>query len=389
MPDRDTGFQPSGANRRARLPQPERPPGARGRDRLHASAAVIALLAIIVGVPVALVLLVGSPIPTGLGGRGALTNEIDSASLFALLSGVVWLAWAHFVACVIAEGRAELKGNGLSPRVPFGGGSQALARRLVATTLLFSGTAILVAPTAAAPGAGTAAAGAPGAGTAVTRYYNSGPAGAGVLALPAGEGGGSAGGQVVAYPDSVPLGESRQPAGTYAGTGVGTGPAALTGAPVDATLKYYEVKPAEGRHYDTLWGIAERFLSDGLRYREIFTLNEGRVQPDGRTLTKPSLIHPGWVLLLPADARGEGLRTVQMPAPAPLAPGGSGSGAFSGPSGADGTSPDSPPPGADGLTASGAGSGDAGSGGGGERQRAEAGHHRRRRGWHSRGHRGA
>ncbi|WP_207770443.1 LysM peptidoglycan-binding domain-containing protein, partial [Frankia canadensis] len=83
--------------------------------------------------------------------------------------------------------------------------------------------------------------------------------------------------------------------------------------PGDRVVKLYEVRPAEGRHHDTLWGIAERFLGDGLRYREIFDLNEGRTQPDGRTLSKPSLIHAGWVLLLPADAQGEGLRVLHVP----------------------------------------------------------------------------
>jgi len=36
---------------------------------------------------------------------------------------------------------------------------------------------------------------------------------------------------------------------------------------------------------DTLWGIAETQLGDPLRWHEIYALNDGRVQPDGRTLT--------------------------------------------------------------------------------------------------------
>ena len=46
------------------------------------------------------------------------------------------------------------------------------------------------------------------------------------------------------------------------------------------------------------------------RYREIFALNHGRQQPDAQTLTEASLIRPGWILLLPADARGPGLEAV-------------------------------------------------------------------------------
>ncbi|MGH3417884.1 MAG: LysM peptidoglycan-binding domain-containing protein, partial [Actinocrinis sp.] len=67
------------------------------------------------------------------------------------------------------------------------------------------------------------------------------------------------------------------------------------------------VEPPGGRHHDSLWDIAQRYLGDGRRYREIFTLNEGRLQPDGTQLQHASLIRPGWVLVLPADAQGPGL----------------------------------------------------------------------------------
>ena len=45
---------------------------------------------------------------------------------------------------------------------------------------------------------------------------------------------------------------------------------------------------------DTLWGIAEHQLGDPLRWQEIYQLNEGRPQPDGRALTDPHWIYPGW-----------------------------------------------------------------------------------------------
>src|SRR4029077_11990341 len=46
------------------------------------------------------------------------------------------------------------------------------------------------------------------------------------------------------------------------------------------------------------------------RYREIFELNAGRLQPDGSRLTIASLIRPGWILRLPRDAHGPGIRVV-------------------------------------------------------------------------------
>ncbi|MDP9416848.1 MAG: LysM peptidoglycan-binding domain-containing protein [Actinomycetota bacterium] len=54
---------------------------------------------------------------------------------------------------------------------------------------------------------------------------------------------------------------------------------------------------------DNLWDIAEAHLRDGMRWREIWRLNEGRTQPDGDTLRDPDLIQPGWQLRMPADAR--------------------------------------------------------------------------------------
>ncbi|MBA2320801.1 MAG: LysM peptidoglycan-binding domain-containing protein [Deltaproteobacteria bacterium] len=53
---------------------------------------------------------------------------------------------------------------------------------------------------------------------------------------------------------------------------------------------------------DTLWRIAETTLGDPLRWREIYDLNAGRVQPDGGRLTEGSLLTVGWRLTLPSDA---------------------------------------------------------------------------------------
>lgn len=52
---------------------------------------------------------------------------------------------------------------------------------------------------------------------------------------------------------------------------------------------------------DSLWRIAAANLGAGTRWREIFALNAGRVQDDGRTLADPNLILIGWVLELPSD----------------------------------------------------------------------------------------
>ncbi|MEU7474346.1 BTAD domain-containing putative transcriptional regulator [Lentzea sp. NPDC042327] len=51
---------------------------------------------------------------------------------------------------------------------------------------------------------------------------------------------------------------------------------------------------------DSMWAIAERALGDGGRWPEVFELNRGKPQPDGRPLTDPHRVFPGEELLVPA-----------------------------------------------------------------------------------------
>jgi DNA-binding SARP family transcriptional activator len=50
---------------------------------------------------------------------------------------------------------------------------------------------------------------------------------------------------------------------------------------------------------DTLWDLAVRYYGDGEQWKRIFAGNIGLLQPDGRTLTNPDLILPGWTLTIP------------------------------------------------------------------------------------------
>jgi len=78
-------------------------------------------------------------------------------------------------------------------------------------------------------------------------------------------------------------------------------------------VKYYIVPQPKNGQAVALYGIAARTLGDTHRYREIFTLNKGRLQPDGRRLENPRIIDPGWILRLPADASGPGVRFGRLP----------------------------------------------------------------------------
>jgi len=55
---------------------------------------------------------------------------------------------------------------------------------------------------------------------------------------------------------------------------------------------------------DCLSVIAERYLGDWRLDTEIAELNYGRLQPDGLALVNDHWIYPGWVLIMPPEARG-------------------------------------------------------------------------------------
>jgi hypothetical protein len=78
-------------------------------------------------------------------------------------------------------------------------------------------------------------------------------------------------------------------------------------------VKYYVMKTSPDGEPEFLFQIAQRYLGDGNRFNEIFELNKGRVQPDGGTLTDPAAVLPGWVMQLPDDAKGEGIKVGVLP----------------------------------------------------------------------------
>lgn len=240
-------------------------------------AALLALLATVAVPPAVLLLAADSPLnpPAALRTRDVLTNPVDDRTLLWLIAAFAWLAYAHLLASLIVELLRQTRG--LNWQVPFGGllfgANTALAGHLIAGILLTS-----------QPAAGVS--------TATPAMLHA------ALTTP------------VLTATTSPGTVAGSLVGTVGGYGTEPAPTSGAGAPQPARpaitethrLPECRVLPPDGRDHDTLWDIAERHLGDGMRWREIYTLNENRLMPDGQRLTKASLIHPGWILRLPADA---------------------------------------------------------------------------------------
>lgn len=268
--------------------------------RRAVGAAALALL--LAGPPYALLRYLDAPLPdqppTWHTVTTALTSPLTDEMIGAILTALLWAAWASFAWSVLAELAAALTGRRLpQPRVLTPG--RGLAAMLVAAvtggvlaTAAQAATPPLTGPAHAHPSAsGVAAA------TATLPHQRPAPVTAGAQVMP-----------VAAAPDQMlPQGE--------------------------VTLV------ADGREYthtvkrgDTLSKIAEQWLGDANRWPEIFALNRGTHFADvGGTLRNPNVIYPGWTLDLPADAvppagqqpRSEPTPPVSPPhttAPAPTPP---------------------------------------------------------------------
>jgi DNA-binding SARP family transcriptional activator len=274
----------SGAGGGPRPPRRRRTAG----DFVRAFAAFVALLVLVVGVPLALAYFVGWPLPDHVPTLQDLNADITTEAFVNVLGVVVWLAWAQFTACVLVEAKAAISGVGIPTRVPGSGPSQLLARQLIAAVLLIGASAASLTPGLSQLG---------NAFTQPDRPHVT----ASAQQTP---GGGHAHAQTTA---------SQHQAQERASERHSEGASAAEAG--HAETKFYRIQPPEGRHHDSLWEIAQRHLGDGRRYKEIYELNKDRAQPDGSRLSQASLIRPGWIMEMPADARGGEL--VEMPKETP------------------------------------------------------------------------
>lgn len=216
--------------------------------------ALLVLALLLAGIPVALWVFVGWPLPHSVPSwadvRSALTSSgVGDDVIVKGLALVCWVAWSVLAASVAAEVAGVVRCRG-SRRIPLAGPFQVLAANLVA--------AVVLTLSPAAP-----------------RTSPSPPPLTAVLSVPRDA-------ALVAEAST----ESCDPV-----------PASSTVAPAAAQPEAPERYTVKRR--DTLWGIAEAKLGDPFRWPELFELNRGRPQADGRSLGDPNLIRPGWVLELP------------------------------------------------------------------------------------------
>ncbi|MFG2453151.1 BTAD domain-containing putative transcriptional regulator [Streptomyces sp. NPDC048512] len=283
-----TGTSPSPRNRTPQpLPRRRRTFG----DFVKALGAFVALLVLLVGVPGALAVSVGWPLPHGAPRMDWLQREISVSTFINALTVIVWFAWAQFTACVLVEVKAALSGVGMPGRVPGAGPSQLLARQLVAALLLVGAAAASFTPGLSQLGQSLEG-----------NQHGSVAAAQQTPGLFAQQ-------QEQAASSAAALAEQAADAADAAAHADGAG------ATEHGATKYYRIQPPEGRHHDSLWEVAQRHLGDGRRYKEIYQLNKDRTQPDGSKLSEASLIRPGWILEMPGDAHGGEL--VEMPDAAP------------------------------------------------------------------------
>lgn len=225
------------------------------RRTLAGTASLLVLLAVLGGIPAFLIIVVGNPLPTAdqwaqiLGMMPDYGNEI---LLTKLLPCVAWIAWALFAGPWLYELITVAAGRQSSRRVWLFRGQQRMAAALVgAVLIMFAGAGSI-----ATPGSAQAQAGAP---AAVSQTVT-----------------------------------ETAPAASEAAAELQQLEEAAVDVPVERADVQHQVVPG-----DTLWDIAEDYLGAGELYPEIFDASTATVQPDGRHLTDPNLIYPGWQVTVP------------------------------------------------------------------------------------------
>jgi nucleoid-associated protein YgaU len=287
-------------------------------------AALLALAALVIGAPLALATWWGNPWPAGGWSEvQLLTNDTIVGAIVA----IGWLAWAQMTTCILYEVLATLRhgagylAGGTTGRVRFAAPAQQQLARLLVTSVaalglgagaVTAGGAAVYSTTPAASAHAepapvtsrtpTSASAATTETDSETRVTTSTHTTAWRLAeTHLGDG--------QRWKEVLDLNRgTRLSDGTTFTQGTQTIPTGTTlRLPADATVTE-EKEPVDAPKPktrvvvtgDTLWDITEDELGDPFRYPEVFEASTDTLQPDGKRLTEPDLIKPGWTITIPA-----------------------------------------------------------------------------------------
>ncbi|CAQ03312.1 LysM peptidoglycan-binding domain-containing protein [Clavibacter sepedonicus] len=255
------------------------------RKILTGLGSLIALVAIIGGVPAVLLMAAGNPIPTPDQLHSIVTLTPDYGNVILLtriLPLVGWVAWALFAIPMLFEIAASIAGRTTTKRSWAFKGQQQLAATMIAAVLVMFASSGGVQAASAAP-----------AHSDMARTTASAPQAPATVTAPA--------------------------------TATAAAPAAASPAPVAAAPATVDVQHTVV-HGDTLWDLAEHYYGDGARDVDIYKASAGITQPGGAHLSNPDRILPGWQLVIPGVAAPQPAPTPE-PAAAPAPDAGSTSGA--------------------------------------------------------------
>ena len=231
---------------------------------LRGGSALVTLIVVVVGLPVALYKLGGNPLPQHVPAWSHVTGLLlhrDNGTVFlGAVRDISWIAWAAFTVAVVTEAQAALRGR-RAPRLRLGG-LQNSASWLVALIALAFGSQPAAVLASAAPASVIAVSTMRPGPPAAYRAHPAGPAA-----------------------DRPAQASTADPA-----------------APQVMSMGFSQMVTV--RSGDCLWSIAQRYLGNGDLYPEIVKLNLGHDMGGGQTFTDPSVIWPGWVLQLPASPAG-------------------------------------------------------------------------------------
>lgn len=230
----------------------------RGLAVLRGTCALLLIVALLAGAPVALLVLGANPIPTSVPGLDEITDtltrpDLDGSVFLSGLTYIAWVGWAAFALSVLLEIPAAIRGVP-AVRIPGLRAPQRAAAGLVGMVIMAMGVGPLAAQGLPAP-ATMAAAPAPAVATMTVDTASDTPA--------------------RDWHRQKPRTKQRQ----------------------DRQPASYTVRPG-----DSLWKIADQTLGDGARWPEIADLNYGKPQPGWKGgLDHTHWIDPGWTLTLPID----------------------------------------------------------------------------------------